>query len=185
MKSGTVVEVTTRPPDEGSRVKAVKVPTTLEFPAQDVVVLRSERNGDRTESALVFVPDDARTFLRQRIAQYGDDPGNQRRPDIDRFEVLEQVRAIDAASLVTGAIDLDAPDIVWWELWVRQPAMLADRVAALAGNANIDVHGDRLVFPDTIVLFLHARAATIVAFADRVPGAVTEIRLATGTIEPG
>ena len=76
LKSGTVVEVTTLPPAEDSRIKAVKVPAALEFPTQDVVILRSERNEDRTESALVFVPDDARAFLRNRIADYGRDPGN-------------------------------------------------------------------------------------------------------------
>ena len=112
LKAGTVVEVTTRPPDGGSRVKAVKVPASLEFPAQDVVVLRSERNDDRTESALVFVPDDSRAFLRGRIEDYGRDPGNQRRPDVDRFEVVEQVRAVETGSLFTGDVDLTMPDMM-------------------------------------------------------------------------
>jgi hypothetical protein len=75
LKRGAVVEVSTLPP-KGPRTKAVKVPGALEFPAQDIVVLRSERNDDRTESALLFVPDDARAFLRGRIAEYGRDPGN-------------------------------------------------------------------------------------------------------------
>ncbi|WP_336866959.1 S8 family peptidase [Sphingomonas sanguinis] len=184
LKAGTIVEIATLPPAEDSRTKAVKVPTTLEFPTQDVVVLRSERNDDRTESALLFVPDDARTFLQGRISDYGRDPGNQRRPDVDRFEVVEEVRAIDTGSLFTGDVDLIAPDIVWWELWVRQPVALADRLVNAARNANIDVHDDRLFFPDTTVLFLHAPAATVAAFATRVPGAITEIRRAMGTIEP-
>lgn len=183
LKPGTVVEVETVPPAEGSRTKAVKVPTNFEFPTQDIVVLRSQRNDDRTESALLFVPDDARDFLRGRIENYGRDPGNQRRPDLDRFEVVEEVRAIEAASLFTGNVDMTTPDIVWWELWVRQPVALADRVAAAAQNANIDVHADRLIFPDTTVIFLHATVAAVAAFASRVPGAIMEIRLATGTIE--
>ncbi|MCX4195662.1 hypothetical protein OMR07_08690 [Methylobacterium organophilum] len=167
LKSGTVVEVTTLPPAEDSRIKAVKVPAALEFPTQDVVILRSERNEDRTESALVFVPDDARAFLRNRIADYGRDPGNQRRPDAERFEVIEEVRAAEAVSLFTGEVDLAAPDILWWELWVRQPVALADRLVAAARNANIDVHGDRLIFPDTTVVFIHAVAAAVAAFAAR------------------
>ena len=184
LKSGMIIEITTLPPAEDSRTKAVKVPTALEFPTQDVVVLRSERNDDRTESALLFVPDDARAFLQGRISEYGRDPGNQRRPDIERFEVVEEVRAIDTGSLFTGSVDLAAPDIVWWELWVRQPVALADRLVNAARNANIDVHDDRLIFPDTTVLFLHGTAATVALFATRVPGAITEIRRATGTIEP-
>ncbi len=184
LKSGTIVEITTLPPAEDSRKKAVKVPAALEFPTQDVVVLRSERNDDHSESALLFVPDAARNFLQGRIAAYGRDPGNSRRTDIEKFEVVEEVRAIKPESLFTGDVDLAVPDIVWWELWVRQPDVLADRVANAARKANIDVHDDRLFFPDTTVLFLHASAATVAAFATRVPGAITEIRRATGTIEP-
>jgi len=184
LKPGTIVEVTTLPPAEGSRVKAVKVPATLEFPTQDVVVLRSERNDDRTESALLFVPDDTRAFLRGRIEDYGRDPGNQRRPDLEKFESVETVRATESLSLFTGDVDLAAPDIVWWELWVRQPAAISDRLAELARGANFDVHSDRLIFPDTTVLFVHAAAGALSAFAAKVPGALTEIRKATGSIEP-
>ncbi|RAX43468.1 S8 family peptidase [Rhizobium tropici] len=184
LKPGTIVEITTLAPAENSRTKAVKIPAALEFPTQDVMVLRSQRNDDRTESALLFVPDDARTFLQGRIAEYGRAPGNQRRPDVERFEVVEEVRASEASSLFTGKVDLNAPNILWWELWVRQPIALADRIAAAARNANIDTHEDRLLFPDTTVLFLHASAATIFTFAAMVPGAITEIRRATGTIEP-
>lgn len=184
LKPGAIVEVTTVAPAEGSRAKAVKVPATLEFPTQDVVVLRSERNDDRTESALLFVPDDARGFLRGRIEDYGRDPGNQRRRDVEKFESVETVRTTESLSLFAGDVDLAAPEIVWWELWVRQPTAIADRLAELARGADLDVHADRLVFPDTTVVFIHAAAEALAAFAARVPGALTEIRKATGTIEP-
>jgi hypothetical protein len=72
--------------------------------------------------------------------------------------------------------------IMWWELSVRQPVVIADRLAELARGANLDVHTDRLVFPDTTVLFVHAPASALATFAVRVPGALTEIRRATGTI---
>ena len=107
LKLGTIVEVATMPPAEGSRTKAVKVPPALEFPTQEIVVLRSDRNEDRTESALLFVPDDARTHLRGRIIEYGETYiGNQRRPDVDRFEVVESVRAAPIESLFVGGVDL-------------------------------------------------------------------------------
>ena len=64
LKPGAVVEVSTLPPGERSRAKAVKIPATLEFPAQDIVVLRTERRSDRTESTLLFVPDEARENRR-------------------------------------------------------------------------------------------------------------------------
>ena len=131
LKRGAVVEVSTLPP-KGPRTKAVKVPAALEFPAQDIVVLRSERNDDRTETALLFVPDDARAFLRGRIAEYGRDPGNRRRPDLERFEAIESVETASVNALFVGEVDLSAPEIVWWELWVQRAGGLADRLAARA-----------------------------------------------------
>ena len=184
LKKGAIVEVTTVSPAEASRVKAIKVPLGLEFPRHDVVVLRGERNENRTESALLFVPDDARAFLERKIADYGRDPGSQRRPDVERFEVIERIRAVEISVLFVGGVDLTVPDIVWWELWIRQPVNLANRIVEAARTAHIDVHEDRLIFPDTTVLFLHASAAVLAAFASGVPGAITEIRRATGTIEP-
>ena len=184
LKRGTVVGVESSRPAEGSRVKAVRLPASLDFPAQDVIVLRSTRNEDRSESGLLFVPDDARDFLEGRIKAYGRDPGNRRRPDVDRFEVIERIHSTGASTLFTGAVNFDSPAVVWWELWVRrQPNGLPSHVAAAAQGAGIDVHSDRLDFPDTTVIFLHANVETVATFSNRIPGAISEIRLATGTIE--
>lgn len=184
LKAGAIVEVGTVPPPEGSRAQAVKLPKGLEFPTQEVVVLRSERRDDRTESALLFVPDDARTFLRERISSYGQPQGNQPRPDVDRFEKVETIRAADAHALFVGNVDFASIEPLWWELWVRHDGRIAEGVAAAARLAALDVHEDRLLFPDTTVLFVHTSAEGITGFVGRIPGAVAEIRKATGTIEP-
>lgn len=184
LKAGAIVEVGTIPPAEGGRVQAVKLPKGLEFPAQDVVVLRSERRDDRTESALLFVPDDARTFLKGRISSYGQPQGNQPRPDVDRFEKVETIRAADAKALFVGNVDFASVEPLWWELWVRHDGKISEGVAAAARLAALDVHEDRLLFPDTTVIFVHASAEGIAGFVGRIPGAVAEIRKATGTIEP-
>jgi hypothetical protein len=184
LKAGAIVEVGTIPPAEGSRTQAVKLPNGLEFPTQDVVVLRSERRDDRTESALLFVPDDARTFLQGRIRSYGQPQGNQPRPDVDRFEKVETIRAAETRSLFVGNVDFASSEPLWWELWVRHDGRIAEGVAAAARLAALDVHEDRLLFPDTTVLFVHSSAEGIAGFVGRIPGAVTEIRKATGTIEP-
>lgn len=184
LKRGLIVEVETMSPSENSRVKAVKIPNALEFPAQDIIVLRSERNDDRTESALLFIPDDARDFLTDRIASYGEaNLGNRRRPDVERFESIETIQAAAARALFVGPVDFDAADRVWWELWVREPVGHVNAVAAVARGANFDVHPDRLIFPDTIVVFVHAPTAGLLTLAEQIPGALTEIRRATGTIE--
>jgi hypothetical protein len=182
LKAGTVVEISTLPPSGESRAKATKVPAALEFPNRDIVVLRSERNDDRTESALLFVPDDARAFLQAQIVEYGRDSGGVRRANAERFEAVETVQAAPVSALFVEIVDLAAPEIVWWELWVQRTDGRADRLAALARGANLDVHSDRLLFPETTVVFIHA-AGALAAFAARVPGAISEIRRATGTIE--
>lgn len=184
LKAGAIVEVGTIPPAEGSRAQAVKLPKGLEFPAQDVVVLRSERRDDRTERAFLFVPDDARTFLQGRIRSYGQPRGNQPPADVEKFERVETIRAAEAHALFIGKVDFASPELLWWELWVRHDGKIAEGVAAAARLASLDVHEDRLLFPDTTVLFVHASAEGITGFVGRIPGAVTEIRKATGTIEP-
>lgn len=184
LKAGAIVEVGTMTPVEGGRAQAVKLPKGLEFPSQDVVVLRSERRDDRTESALLFVPDDARTYLQDRIRSYGQSRGNQPPADVDRFERVETIRAAETDALFVGNVDLASSEPLWWELWVRHDGRIAEGVAAAARLAALDVHEDRLLFPDTTVLFVHASAEGITGFIGRIPGAIMEIRKAAGTIEP-
>jgi hypothetical protein len=187
LKSGTIVEVATAPPEPGSRKAAVKVPATLEFPVQDIVILRGGRRGDKSENALVFVPDDARAFLTGRLGAYGSaNLGNRPRPDVDRFESIETVSSVEDRRLFTGTVAFDDPERRWWELWVRELASpertISAGVARLAHEQGLDVHGDRLLFPDTTVIFVHASAEVLAAFAARIRGAITEVRRATGTI---
>jgi hypothetical protein len=184
LKAGAIVEVGTMPPAAASRAQVVKLPKGLEFPAQDVVVLRSERRDDRTESALLFVPDDARTFLQARIRAYGQPWGNKPPADVEKFERVETIRTAEAHALFVGNVDLVSVEPMWWELWVRHDGKIAEGVAAAARLAALDVHEDRLFFPDTTVIFVHASAEGIAGFVGRIPGAVAEIRKATGTIEP-
>lgn len=188
VKPGTNIEITTMIPGEASRA-ARRIPSTLEFPSQDIVVLRSDRTEARSERAVVFVPDNAREFLRDRIAAYAStDLGNRRRPDIDRFEVLETIRPADVSTLFVGRVDFESAARVWWELWVREPGgrphRVSESLSAVARAAGLDVHPDRLLFPDTTVVFVHGQASRIVEFARKIPGVITEIRLATGTIAP-
>jgi len=189
LKPGTIVKVSTAAPPDRSRKTAVKVPTAIEFPAQDIVVLRSDRKDDKTESALVFVPDDARDFLRGRITEHGSaELGNRSRPGVNRFEVIEIFTAASPDALFVGTNDLADAKGHLCRRWVNGTQRDAPRqhvpVADLARNTGFDVHADRLVFPDTTVVFVHAAVADLSAFASRIHGVITEIRRATGTIAP-
>lgn len=183
LAAGALVVLETQPLAEGSRSKASKTPAGFDFPGQDIVVLRSERRDDRTEAAVVFVPDQARDFLSGRIGAYGRDPGNRTRPDKDRFEAVERFQAAEAAALFAPGTDFAGAE-VWWELWVRAAPGLAEGVAAAARNRELDVHDDRLVFPDTLVVLVHGAPMQLLALAAAMPGAVTEVRRAMGTIAP-
>ncbi|MFC3068428.1 S8 family peptidase [Phenylobacterium soli] len=179
---GALVALETMPPTS-DRAQAVRVPPALEFPGQGVVQLQTRRNPDRTEGAILFVPDASRGFLRGRIQSYGADAGNQRRPDLEKFEVIEQIRASAAESLFPEATDFAAPPR-WWELWVRRPDAVADAVANRARARELDVHPQRLIFPDTIIVLVHASAARARELIAETLGAVAEVRPATATIRP-
>ena len=69
-------------------------------------------------------------------------------------------------------------------MWVRDVAPLPQVLVASALNLGLDVHPQQLSFPDTTVVFIHATARQALAFASRVPGAIEEVRLGLGTIEP-
>lgn len=170
LKPGTVVELTTLPPTP--RAVAVRVPAAIESVSTGIVILRSKRNQERTESALLFVPDDARQPLAERIAEYIREPGEGRRRHLERFEVIETVKASEVAALFAGRFDADAPEAAWWELWVRGSTHgLPGAVGTAARNAGLDVHADRLEFPETTVLFVHASARDLIGFVGRVRGA--------------
>jgi len=182
MQRGALVEIETKPLPEPSRSKASRLPN-VEFGPQDIVILRSERRDDRTEAALMFVPDSQRAFLRNRLTAYGADPGNARRPDQERFEAIERFVAASVERLFATPLDLEAPP-AWWELWIREPLARADQVAHVAQNRELDVSPQRLAFPDTVVVFVHASGEAISNLAIATVGAIEEIRPATGTIRP-
>lgn len=181
LAKGTVIEVATLPLTEGSRSVARKFPQDLDYPAQGIAQLTTSRREDRTETALLFVPDTARGYLRDRISTYGRDPGNARRTGLAEFEVIETISPTDGASLFVGQVDQGSPTAIWWEIWVSGDTQRADRVLELAQGQGFDVHPSRLQFPDTTVVFVHGTATAIAAFADKVPGAISQIGSAAAT----
>lgn len=182
LRPGAIVAVETRAPAT-DRQGPAKVPATFELPAQDLVVLRTTRLDDRSEVAVVFVPDAARPALEQRIGAYGaQNLGNRERPYLDQFERIENFAAASADDLFVGDHDPLDPASDWWELWVRDGKV--EGVRSQARNANFDVHADTLKFPDVEVAFVHGAAGALRAFLNRIPGAVAEVRRSVGTIEP-
>ncbi|MER8650077.1 S8 family peptidase [Mesorhizobium sp. M0586] len=187
-KRGAIVELETMVP-ASHRNGPTKTPA-LDYPAQDILVLRSTRQDDRTERAVLFVPDDARDFLLGRINAYGaENLGNKKRPDVPKFEPIEVIRVAEARALFGSDVDFNVPEPKWWELWVREPSTekpgpRTNAVVQEAHNSNLEVHNESLKFPDSEVVFVHGPAGALAAFLARIPGAVWEARKAQGSIEP-
>jgi hypothetical protein len=182
---GTVVEVQTASPVDRPQAGVVKLPN-LAKTVGGLEVLRSERNDDRTESAVVFVPESSQSALRRKIGEYRDFRGEKATELVQTFERVGAIRPATGRSLFVGPIDFDAAAARWFELWVRKTASeeTAASVAARAREARFDVHPDTLIFPETTVLYVHARASDLERFAERLSGAVSEIRLSESSIEP-
>lgn len=184
LKPGVLVTLETLAPDT-DRKGPSRIPLSFEMPGQDVVILSSRRTDDRAEESIVFVPDDARATLTRRLEDYGSSNlGNRDRPHVAQFEKVERIASADTARLFDPGMDFNAPAQRWWELWVRDVNALPKALVAAVQSFGLDVHPDRLFFPDTTVAFVHATARQVLAFASRVPGAIEEIRPGLGTIEP-
>lgn len=184
LKPGVLVALETLPPDT-DRKGPSRIPLTFELPGQDVVILSSRRTADRSEESIVFVPDQAREVLTRRLRDYGSNYlGNRDRPYVAEFGKVERIAAAETAKLFEPNTDFNNPAPKWWELWVRNIAALPRSLAATARGQGLDVHPQQLFFPDTTVVFIHATARQALAFASRVPGAIEEVRLSLGTIEP-
>lgn len=181
LKPGVIVEVDTLAPVTDKQGPA-RVPPAFEYPGQDLVVLRTSREADRSETALVFVPDASRAALFARLAAYGSDkPSNQDRKHVDQFERIETFKAAAVESLFAAA-DLATREAAWWEVWARKASV--DRLATELGKAGWDVHADRLKFADVEVLFVYGVARDLADTLERAPGAVVEIRPSVDTITP-
>ena len=181
LKPGSLVEVDTLAPVT-DRQGPARVPPAFEYPAQDLVVLRTTREGDRSEKAVVFVPDASRAALFARLAAYGSDkPTNKERRHVDQFEKIETFRSFAVESLF-AASDLATTESAWWEVWARQASV--DGLSTDFREAGWDVHSDRLKFADVEVLFVYGVARALADRLERAPGAVVEVRRSVDTIAP-
>ncbi|RWP11006.1 S8 family peptidase [Mesorhizobium sp.] len=187
-RKGAIVELQTMAPAT-DKSGATKTPA-LDYPGQDVVVLRSVRQEDRTERALLFIPDDAREFLLERIEAYGAEGlGNKKRPDVPKFEPIEVIEAAEVRSLFATQVNFEEPQPLWWELWVREPSTAkpgprTNAIVTAAQLAGLGVHNDTLKFPDSEVAFVYGAPTALTTFLSRIPGAVWEVRKAEWSIEP-
>ena len=184
LTKGTIIEVETITPKSGeSETSISKLPTILESPKSELVLLKSKRNLRRNESGILFVPDKFRERLKKQINKYGQDPGNKKRSNLAKFEPIQHFNATDSKSLFLEGIDHEDLRKKWWEIWVRKDEEFANQIIKKAEAIQIDAGVEKLMFPETTVIYLYQSAKKIAQFVDTIPGAVSEIRLASLTTE--
>jgi hypothetical protein len=178
LKPGILVSLETKAPKSDASGPAA-IPRDFDFKSEDVVVLKSIRN-DRTETAIVFVPDAARPFLNERLKNYGRPVGNGPRPDLPVFEPIETIKSADGASLMSlGGHEAAG----WWELWVRGDKARASQLELSAATYGLEAHPERLLFPELVVVLVHGQPEAVRRYVSDAPGAFVEVRRATDTVE--
>ena len=181
---GTIIEVETVTPKRGELETSIsKIPANFESPKSELVLLKSKRKLSRNESGILFVPDKLRERLKKQINKYGQDPGNKRRSNLAKFEPIQHFNVADSKSLFMEGIDYEDLNKKWWEIWVRKDEEIANQIIEKAKAFQIDAGVDKLIFPETTIIFLYQSANKIAQFVDTIPGAVSEIRLADSTTD--
>jgi hypothetical protein len=152
----------------------------LEWKSQCLRLAAARRDSEgRTEGA-IFVPDDARDFLDEKLTSYGTQTRKSGlQQNEERFAPIDRFAGARLQDLWVDTRPMpDGPDPGWWECWCWP-----DRVHNLESKAthlNLPVSEDRLTFPERTVLFVFAAR---MAMARLVSGTdtVAELRLGRDT----
>jgi hypothetical protein len=145
-----------------------------------------DRGGQRLVIATVFVPHDARASFVQKLRAYA--TGLTPNGGIPQRDLVANIEDIVAATLKSfwptvdqSRIPGDAPR--WCEVWLDLPLPphaleVEQRFRATAQSLQIEVADRRIVFPERVVLLIHANRAQLEA-AIIASFQIAELRLAS------
>lgn len=153
----------------------------LEWKREGLRLAAARREDDGRLSGAVFVPDEARDFLGEKLTGYGTNTSERtgRQENEARFAPIDRFRAARLNDLWVDSRPMpEDEDPAWWECWCWP-----DRVHNLehkAAHLELSVADDRLYFPERTVLFVFATPS---AMARLVSGTdtVAELRLGRDT----
>lgn len=129
--------------------------------------LRSCRNVDTREVAVVFIPESRRNVFQKKLEQYLDPEEDNKSGEPSNHKLIgsiSEVRLADLHSFWTDDASLfpeNEQQIVWWELWLKKwqededsigiAHQLAQRIEGRLGNTSLS-------FFDSVVVLIRASA---------------------------
>ncbi len=150
--------------------------------------LRSCREVDDHEVAIVFVPESQRDVFQKKLEQYlNPDKDGKRAPrNHNLVNSIAEMKLADLQSFWTDASNLfpqDENQVVWWELWLKKqpntkdplhiPKQLAERIDARLGNTFI-------TFFNSVVVLIKASSRQLSRAPELIAG-LEELRRAKET----
>ncbi|MHB8285540.1 MAG: S8 family peptidase [Caulobacteraceae bacterium] len=153
----------------------------LEWKRQGLRLAAARRDDDGRTKGAMFVPDEAREFLNDKLTSYGTEVRRKTglQQNEERFAPVDRFAAARLQDLWVDTRPMpNAPDPEWWECWCWPDRV--HNLEAKAAHLNLSVSEDRLSFPERTVLFVHATRS---AMARLVSGTdtVAELRLGRDT----
>ena len=147
----------------------------LEWKTKGLRLAAAKRDEAGRASAAVFVPDEARDFLAEKLTQYGTEKTEKGEPvNKPRFVAIDRSSAARLETLWVDNRSIPTQDVLtWWECWCwpDRPASLEAKVQSL----GLSISEDKLKFPERIVIFVYATPKSIARLVSSTD-AVAEIR---------
>lgn len=148
----------------------------LNWKSKGIRLATAEYSGEGAARGTIYVPDDQRGFVEEKLNEYQTKRGKRGAPSHEaRFAAIERFRAARLESLWVDSRPIpDDGAQVWWECWCW-PDRLANLEAKIAAAGVLQGEG-RLHFVEREVVFIYSDRTTlarIVASSD----AVAELRL--------
>jgi hypothetical protein len=146
----------------------------LELRSKHIMLANLHVTPEGTETAALFIPDEARPELERRIGEYKES-GGQNRPNAthDRFEPLERITYEDLAPLWTSPKQMPEGD-AWFEVWCYRKSLRA--VVNVIEKLRMHKSNERLSFPDFVVLFVYTNVQALRRLVWNCGGGVFQLR---------
>lgn len=152
----------------------------LEWKRDGLRLAAAQRDDAGRTSGTVFVPDDARQALSEKLTSYGTQTrASGRQQNEERFAPIDRFAAARLGDLWVDSRPMpDAANAEWWECWCWPDRL--DHFEIKAAQLNLSVSADHLFFPERTVTFVFATTEAMARLVSSTDS-VAELRLGRDT----